>query len=89
MQYMVISFIGGYILTLDGVSFENVFFTILPGHILYVECPFSMFRHLYGRTYYAQLSSQNRRTESFFFHLNNILNVPLNFKENCTLRYAF
>ena len=59
------------------VSFDNVFVTILPGHILYVECPFG---HSYGRTYKAQLSSNSRRTEAVF-HLNNRLNSPLNIKE--------
>ena len=61
----------------SAVSFENLFFTILPGHILYVECPFG---HSYGRTYKAQLSSKSRRTEAVF-HLNNRLNSPLNLKE--------
>ena len=57
----------------SAVSVENVFFTILPGHILYMECPF-------GRTYKAQLSSKSRRTEAVF-NLNNRLNAPLNIKE--------
>ena len=61
---------------LSAVSFENLFFTILPGHILYMECPFG---HSYGRTYIAQLSSESRRTE-VVFHLNNRLNTPLNLK---------
>ena len=39
------------------VSFENLFFTILPGHILYMECTFG---NSYGRTYKAQLSSKSR-----------------------------
>ena len=67
------------------VSFENVFFTILPGHILYMEC---LFGHSYGRTYKAQLSSKSRRTEAVF-HLINRLNAPLNLKEILTLLYAF
>ena len=66
-----------YILELSAVSFENLFFTILPGHILYMECPFG---HLYVRTYKAQLSSNSRRTEAVF-HLNNRLNAPQNLKE--------
>ena len=37
--------------------------------------------HLYGRTYIAQLSSKNRRTQAVF-HLNIRLNVPLNLEEN-------
>ena len=61
----------------SAVSFENLVFTILPGHILYMECPFG---HLYGRTYIAQLSSKNRCKEAFF-HLNNRLNAPLNLQE--------
>ena len=32
----------------SAVSFENLFFTILLGQILYMEYPFA---HLYGRTY--------------------------------------
>ena len=59
------------------VSFENLFFTILPGHILYIECPFW---HSYGRTYKAQLSSKSKRTEAVFY-LNNRLNAPLNLKK--------
>ena len=59
------------------MSFENLFFTILPGNILYMEYPFG---HLYGRTYSAQLSSNSRRTEAVF-HLNNILIIPLNINE--------
>ena len=57
--------------------FENLFFTILPGHILYMECPFG---HSCGRTYKAQLSSKSRRTEAVF-QMDNRLNAPLNFKE--------
>ena len=81
MQYLGISFQGdpflNYLRTCVDSSFENLFFTILPGHILYMECPFG---HSYGRTYKAQLSSKSRRTESVF-HLNNRLNAPLNLKE--------
>ena len=36
----------------------------------------------------AQLSSKNRLFEAGY-HLNNRLNVHLNLKENCTLKYAF
>ena len=60
---------------MSAVSFETLFFTILPGHILYME-----FGHSYGRTYKAQLSSKNMHTEASF-HLNNRLNAPLNLKE--------
>ena len=59
------------------MTFENLFFTILQGHILYMEYPFE---HLYGRTYKTRLSSKNWRTEAVF-HLNNKLNVYLNLKE--------
>ena len=59
------------------VSFDNLFFTILPGHILYMECPFG---HSFRKTYKAQLSSKSRRTEAVF-HLNNRLNALLNIKE--------
>ena len=44
-------------------SFENLLFTILWGHILYMECPFG---HSNGTTHKAQLSSKNRRTEAVF-----------------------
>ena len=67
------------------MSFENLFFIILPGHILYMECPFG---RLYGRTYYAQFSNKYGPTEAVF-HFNSILNVPLKLKENCTLKYAY
>ena len=60
---------------MSAVSFENLFFIILPGHVLYMECPF---RHWYGRTYKAQLSSKNRRAQKLFFHLNNRLNALVN-----------
>ena len=76
-------FYGRYILELFlkefvwAVSFENLFFKILPGNILYMKCPFG---HSNGRTYKAQLSSKSRRTEAVF-HLNNRLNSPLNLKE--------
>ena len=62
---------------MSAVSFGNLFFTILPGHILYMECPYS---HSYGRTYKAQLSSKSKRTEAVF-HLNNRLNALLNLKD--------
>ena len=55
------------------MSFENLFFTVLPWHILYMGYPFG---HLYVRSYLAQLSSKNRRTEAVV-HLNNRLNVSL------------
>ena len=58
----------------SAVGFDNLFFTILPGHILYIECPFG---HSYGRTYKTQLSSKSRRTEAVF-HLNNRLNASVN-----------
>ena len=70
---------------MSAVSFENLFFTILPGHILYMECPFG---HSNGTTYKAQFSSEKWRTEAVF-HLNNRLTAPLNFKEVRTLLYAF
>ena len=54
------------------------FFLILPGHILYMECPFG---HSNGRTYKAQLSSKSRRTEAAF-HLNNRLNAYSKLKSN-------
>ena len=60
------------------VSFENLFFTILHGHILYMEC---LIGHPCGRTYRAQLSSKSRHTEDVF-HLNNTLDAPLNLKRN-------
>ena len=62
---------------MSAVSFENLCFTILPGHILYMECPIG---HPCGGTYKAQLSSKSRRTEDVF-HLNNRLDAPLNLKE--------
>ena len=74
-----------YLGTLAGCEFENVFFTILPRHILYMVYPFG---HLYGRTYQAQLPSKHMRTETVL-HLIDSLNVPLNLKENCTRNYAF
>ena len=61
---------------MSAVSLENLFITILPGHILYMECPIG---HPYGRTYKAQLSSKSRHTEDVF-HLNNRLDAPLNLK---------
>ena len=67
------------------LSFVNLFSTILPGYILYMECPFG---HSYGRTYKAQLSSKSRHTEAVF-HLNIRLNAPLNLKEIRTLLFAF
>ena len=52
MQYLLISFIGDiylkYLRTGVGCEFENLFFTIRPGHILYMEYPFG---HCYGKTY--------------------------------------
>ena len=81
MQYLVITFISDKFLKIlelvSAMSFENLFFEILQGHILYTECPFG---HSYGRTYKAQLSSKCRRTKAVF-HLNNRLNAPLNLKE--------
>ena len=70
---------------MSAVSLENLFFTILPEQILYMECPFG---HSYGRTYKALLSSKSRRTEAVS-HLNNRLNAPLSLKEIRTLLYAF
>ena len=70
---------------MSAVSFANLFFTILPGHIVYMECPFG---HSYGKTFKAKLSSESRRIESVF-HLNNRLNAPLNLREILTLLYAF
>ena len=63
---------------MSAVSFENLCFTILPGHILYME---GAFWHSYGRTYKAQLSSKSMRTEAVF-HLNMRLNAPLNLKRH-------
>ena len=63
---------------MSAVSFENLFFTILPGHILYIE---GAFWHSYGRTYKAQLSSKSMRTEAVF-HLNSRLNAPLYLKRH-------
>ena len=57
--------------------FTNLFFTILPGDILYMEC---LFGQSYGRTYKDQLSSIRRRPEAVF-HLNNRLNAPLTLKK--------
>ena len=89
MQYLVISFIGDIYLkclrTLVGCEFENAFFTILPGHILYMEYPFW---HSYGRTYKVHLSSKHKRKETVL-HLNNGMNVLLKLKENSTPKYAF
>ena len=70
---------------MSAVSFENLSFTILPRHNLYMECSFG---HSYGRIYKAQLSSKSRRTEAVF-HLNNGLNAALNLKDISTLSYAF
>ena len=61
---------------MSAVSFENLFFIIILGHILYTKCPFG---HSYDRTYKAQLSSKSRRTKAVFL-LNNRLNAPLNLK---------
>ena len=55
-----------------------LFFTILPGHILYTE---GTFWHSYGRAYKAQLSSKSMRTEAVV-HLNSRLNAPLNLKRH-------
>ena len=82
MQYLVITFIGDIC---SAVSFENAFFTILPGHILYMEFPFE---HSYGRTYLVHLSSKHKRKEAVL-HLNDGMNVLLNLKENSTLKYVF
>ena len=54
------------------------YFRILPGFILNLEYPFG---HLYGMTYLGRFSRINRRAEAVF-HLNNIVYVPLNLKEN-------
>ena len=82
MQYLVISFVGDLFLNylkelMFAVGFKNLLFTILTGHILYIECPLG---HPYGRTYKAQLSRDSRRTEAVF-HLNDRLNAPLSLKE--------
>ena len=63
---------------MSAVSFENLFFTTLPGHILYME---GAFWHSYSRTYKAQMSSKSMRTEAVF-HLNSRLNSPLNLKRH-------
>ena len=63
---------------MSALSFENLFFTILPGHILYME---GAFWHSYCRTYKAQLSHKSMRTEAVF-HLNSRLNAPLNIKRH-------
>ena len=63
---------------MSAVSFENLFFTILPGHILYME---GAFWHSYGRTYKAQLSSKSMCIEAVF-HLNSRLNASLNLKRH-------
>ena len=62
---------------MSAVCFENLFFTILPGHILYMEFPFV---HSYAILYKAQLSSKSMRTDAVL-HLNNKLNAPLNLEE--------
>ena len=67
------------------MNFENLFFTILLGHILYMEYPFE---HLYDKTYKAQLPSKNSRIEAVF-HLNNRLNVTLNLKGKFSLKTHF
>ena len=89
MQYLVISFIGDryvkYLKIRSAVSFENVFFIIIPRHILNMRYPFV---HMYRRTYKAQFPSKNRHTKAVSL-LNNRLNVPLNLKENLTLKYVF
>ena len=66
----------------SAVGFENLFFTILPGHILYIEC---LFGHSYGRTYKTLLSSKSRCTEAVF-HLNNRLNAAVNLKKEHSIR---
>ena len=58
------------------MSFANLLFKILPGHILYMIYPFG---HLYERTYSAQFPSKNRHTMAVSY-LNNRLSVPLNIK---------
>ena len=70
---------------MSAVSFEYLFFTILPGHILYIE---GTFWHSYGRTYKAQLSSKIMRTEAGF-HLNSSLNAPLNLKRHLNTFISF
>ena len=67
---------------MSAVSFENLFFTILPGHILYMECPFG---HSNGITDKVQLSSKNRRTEAVF-HLNNNCSSKLQRSLNTFIR---
>ena len=64
------------------MSFENLFFRILPRLILYP------FRHLYGRTYLGQVLCIYRRAEAVFY-LNNRVNVPLNLIENRTPENVF
>ena len=62
-----------YILKISkNLSFENLFFTILLRHILYMAYPIGQ---LYGRTNKGQLSSKKRHTEAVF-HLNIRRNVP-------------
>ena len=87
MQYLVIRFIVDIFLNYlrTAVCFEYLFFTILPGHILYMECPFV---HSYGIPYKAQLSNKSMRTYAVLF-LNNRLNAPLNLEEIWKLLYAF
>ena len=59
------------------LSFENLFFAIISGLILYMECQFG---HSYGRTYKTQLSTKDRHKEVVFY-LNDRLNAPLNLKK--------
>ena len=69
---------------MSAVSFQNLFSTILPGHILYMKC---LYGHSHGRTCKSQLVNKSRRTEADF-HLKNKLNAPLNLKKFETLLYA-
>ena len=70
----MISFIRDKVLA---VRFEVLFFTILPGHNLFMEC---LLGHSYDITYKSQLSEQKQAHRTGFY-LNNRLNAPLNLKE--------
>ena len=65
-------------------EFENVFFKILLGHILYMDAYLGILMvELIKPNSQAKAGAQKR------FYLNNRLNAPLNIKENWTIFYAF
>ena len=58
------------------MSIEDLFFSILLGHILYMEYHFG---HLYGRTIKPSCQAKIVHTRAVF-HLNDRRNVPRNLK---------